>query len=506
MRQISAIFGVGAAWLARFLRAQGGNSAMVFGLSLVTLLTSAGAGVDFARAMMVRNRVAAALDAAALAVGGQQNLNQQQLQSLAQQYFDANYPTSEIGVLGPVSVSLIGDVISLSVAASVPTTLLKIANFDTIDMGVTNEVTRGSLALEVALVLDNTGSMAGSKIAALKTAATTLVDTLSGNSSSPAKLKIGVVPFTQAVRVSTVAALAGGWIDTTCASSVAKLNFNNNMCAFTVLATMNPSTKWGGCVESRPILVEVQDTAPSLTTPDTLWVPYFQPDEPDTNDSGIDDDYTNHYIDDGTSTSNELTRLMRSAKYIGKSQNSNVNSNCNMPAILPLSNDMTAVKSVINSMGAAGYTHIPLGAAWGWRVLSPAAPYTEGVAYDDGKTQKAMILMTDGENTMPSQSTMNKSRYTAFGYLRQGRLGTVSSISGAEQKMDQMLTDVCNNIDQKGIRIYTIGFAISTQNVLTLLKNCATEPSMFYNSPTAADLQAAFSSIATDLSNLRLSK
>ena len=49
-------------------------------------------------------------------------------------------------------------------------------------------------------------------------------------------------------------------------------------------------------------------------------------------------------------------------------------------------------------MIADGSTHVVLGATWGWRVLSPTAPYSEGAAYNDADTQKALILMTDGEN------------------------------------------------------------------------------------------------------------
>ena len=157
-------------------------------------------------------------------------------------------------------------------------------------------------------------------------------------------------------------------------------------------------------------------------------------------------------------------------------------------------------------MNASGSTHIVLGAAWGWRVLSPGEPYSQGASYSDEDTNKALILMTDGENTVSNQNTMNGSRYSAFGYLSQGRLGTTSSTSTAESTLDTMLTDVCTNIKAKGIRIYTIGFTITTTNVLNLLRNCASDPSLFYNSPNTSDLQAAFSAIAADLSNLRVSK
>ena len=60
----------------KFLRANGGNVAMMFGLSLVPITIAAGAGVDLARAMAVKASMADALDAAALAVGSTPGISQ----------------------------------------------------------------------------------------------------------------------------------------------------------------------------------------------------------------------------------------------------------------------------------------------------------------------------------------------------------------------------------------------------------------------------------------------
>lgn len=485
--------------LGAFLRATAGNIAMISGLAAVPLILAAGAGIDMSRAMVVKARLAEALDAAGLAVGGAVGLNTQQMQDLAQAYFDANYPNGSLGTPGPISIVQSGQVLTLSVSATVPTTLMHIAGIEQMDVSVEAEITRESKGLEVVMVLDNTGSMSGSKIQSLKTAATTLVDTLSAGNNFPAKLKIGLVPFTQTVRLDPATATSNGWMDTNGLSSVARLNFDNNKYAFSVIATMK-NTSWRGCVEARPSPLDELDTPPTAGNPDTLFVPYFQPDEPDTSSS-----YSNDYISDGTNGT-DLQRLMRSAKYSGQKKDNDVNASCDMPAIMPLTNDMNAVRTRINQMIAAGYTHIPFGAVWGWRVLSPAAPFTEGVPYGDPDFQKAMILMTDGENTMPSQSTFNKSRYTAYGYVRQGRLGTTTSTSAAATELDNRLARICTRVKDLKIRLYTIGFMISDQGTLNLLRNCATEPSMFYNSPSSSDLQAAFEAIATDLSNLRLSR
>ncbi len=48
-------------------------------------------------------------------------------------------------------------------------------------------------------------------------------------------------------------------------------------------------------------------------------------------------------------------------------------------------------------------TSIGEGAAWGWRTLSPGAPFTEGRPYGAEENQKVLVLMTDGQNTYYAQ-------------------------------------------------------------------------------------------------------
>src|SRR6185295_11716547 len=74
-----------------FWRCKRGNIAMIFGVALVPLMIGAGAGLDFARAMMVRQQMAEALDAAALAVGSTTGMDATKAQDLATKYFNANY-------------------------------------------------------------------------------------------------------------------------------------------------------------------------------------------------------------------------------------------------------------------------------------------------------------------------------------------------------------------------------------------------------------------------------
>src|ERR1700759_3338129 len=93
---------------AAFWRSTRANTAMMFGLALVPLTVSAGAGLDLARGMLVHEELITSLDAASLAVGGTQGLSQAQMQTLAQQFFNANYkadPSYGTPAAGTVVVS-----------------------------------------------------------------------------------------------------------------------------------------------------------------------------------------------------------------------------------------------------------------------------------------------------------------------------------------------------------------------------------------------------------------
>src|ERR1700680_4853696 len=79
----------------KFARCSRANAAVIFAIALVPVIAGAGVGFDYARALVVRTRLAEALDAAALAVGGTHNLDQAQMQTLAQNYFNANYNVAD---------------------------------------------------------------------------------------------------------------------------------------------------------------------------------------------------------------------------------------------------------------------------------------------------------------------------------------------------------------------------------------------------------------------------
>jgi Flp pilus assembly protein TadG len=277
--------------LRDFVRERRGNVAILFGFALIPMLLGIGLAVDYGRALLVRERMADAADAAALAIVSWPGLSEAEQKTKAQQFFDANYSASTLGTAGTVNVSVSGANTTVTVSGTVDTTFMSLANVNHIDVGASSTVTVGMGMVEVALALDNSGSMAGSKIASLKTAAANLVDTLftsAQNSSLADPIKIAVVPFAASVNVGPQYATAA-WMDTgatgtyhadTMKAYGAPSTTNNFTLVSSLKTSSGNSIAWGGCVEARPIPYDVSDDAPSGVA-STHFVPMFAPDEPD---------------------------------------------------------------------------------------------------------------------------------------------------------------------------------------------------------------------------------
>ena len=140
-------------------------------------------------------------------------------------------------------------------------------------------------------------------------------------------------------------------------------------------------------------------------------------------------------------------------------------------------------------MSVGGTTRTDIGIVWGWRTLSPRwrGVWDGGIAgmpldYDVPKMDKAMIIMTDGQNVLYPGDTPNS---VAATYAQ--------------------LSDECEAMKDEGIIIYTITF--QTPNwIKPYFEDCASRPDNFIDSPTNGDLVAAFRRIGQELSNLRIAE
>ena len=192
-------------------------SLSIFALTLIPLLSATGAAVDYSYAFRLRTITQDALDAAALAGGRMIGVNTEaEIKTEVDKFFISNV-ANRLDTIPSVSQAISGATITLNTTLDVPTHFLKVIGLDDFHFPLSSQVTSGIGTLEVAIVVDTSGSMAGSKLTTLKTAATNLTTTLFGlgtTSTKPDPIKIGLVPFAGSVNVGSGNS-AAAWMDTT---------------------------------------------------------------------------------------------------------------------------------------------------------------------------------------------------------------------------------------------------------------------------------------------------
>jgi Flp pilus assembly protein TadG len=455
----------------KLLKNTQGSVTLLFAFSLIPIIGCAGMAVDLAQAYAAKTRMEYALDAASLAVGSSSG-TAAQLTQIAQNIFNANFPSGTLGATPTVTVTVNGSLITASAIASVPTSIMKVVGINSVPISANNTVIRQINGLELAMVLDNTGSMVtNNNIGAVRTAAQSLTDILFGGIAVHPYLKIALVPYSAAVNVGSIAP--------TLITTSDKYDPTNPL-------------GWKGCVIERSGADGIGDT-PTVSWMRYNWLP------------AVDNNY---------SLTNAATVL--TGQSYGNSA-TGPNLGCPTP-ITPLTNTYATITSGISAMQAwsRGGTLGDIGMAWGLRVLSPDWPFQQGLPWGTAQWTKALILMTDGDNQfykLTSTSGGNKvnsavnSDYTGYGRLDElGRMGTTNTAT-AKTNIDNRLASVCQTLKSKGVVIYTIiftsGISTATQN---MYKNCATDPNKYFYSPTQTDLKNSFQAIATELSKLRIAQ
>ncbi len=194
------------------------------------------------------------------------------------------------------------------------------------------------------------------------------------------------------------------------------------------------------------------------------------------------------------------------------------------PPVTPLTNDRTVIEAAKNALVADGGTNVPNGAIWGWRLVSDEAPFTESYGPGDtgpnntteGDWQRAVLIMTDGNNDFSDLSTHWQSYPSAYGFEVEERMGdgideadSSSTTNDMEDQADEKLLRICHRMKQENILVYTIVFDVSVgSRIEGIMQSCASKPSspFFFNASTGTDLETAFSTIAQDLVSLHVSR
>src|SRR5262245_44030194 len=219
-----------------------GNVGMAFALTVVPLCAVLGLAIDYLRASNLHNAVQAAVDSAVLAAGAQGSDDVATLRKTIASYLDANLNVAQRAALGDVQMTFRQPgTIRVDAKAISQNSFLKLIGIDVTPVAVASEAVTAN-PLEVALVLDNTGSMAGAKGAALRKAASELVDTVM---IDQADVQVAVVPFSQYVNVG----------------------LGNGTAPWLKWEVIPSWATWKGCVGSRPQPLDVSDRSPEIPYP-----------------------------------------------------------------------------------------------------------------------------------------------------------------------------------------------------------------------------------------------
>lgn len=412
--------------LSAFKREKRGNVAIIFGLAVIPLMLGAGMAVDYARAVTAKNSMQSASDAAALAAAAMSGASDADRIAMAKSVFSANFQPTKSVTPGQLQVSFINGGIRVTQNATVDTVLMKLAGIQDIPLTTNAEVNLPSATkAEIALVLDYSGSMD---------------ETLNGK-----KKYITMREAAQKLVSDISGGAAAGNV------KVGLVPFSHHVYTSLpgdfVIGGESGET-WTGCTYDRRSPHNVKDTTPISANDNTKWG----------NTSSIwtfDQHGCDGYVD-------------------------------NSLYVQPLTSNIQSIEQQLTDMEPYVWTNIALGMSFGWHLLSPNLPYAEGADYNDGKTLKAIVLLTDGEQT-------------AFSW---GSDGNQSKENG-----ESNLETTCSNIkainadpDNPQFIIITVAFDLDDAGTVNRLRDCATDEDHFYKAEDNGELSSAFDEILQQIS------
>ncbi|MFM5907841.1 MAG: hypothetical protein ACKOPO_09700, partial [Novosphingobium sp.] len=158
----------------------------------------------------------------------------------------------------------------------------------------------------------------------------------------------------------------------------------------------------------------------------------------------------------------------------------------------------TDVANYVNGLVASGSTYHDIGMIWGGRLLSPTGLFaSENVDVGGTTTSRHLIFLTDGL-TQPNE--ISYSSYGIEGISR--RRWTPGGSQTLTQTVENRLAVACQQVKNRNIIVWVIGFGTSLNSVLT---DCA-GPGHYFEAKDAASLNTTFNKIAEAMGDLRIAQ
>ncbi|KRB52340.1 MAG: pilus assembly protein TadG-related protein [Pseudomonadota bacterium] len=518
------------------LRDERGATAVFFAFGLLLLAPATLGLVDVYLSSTQRAQLQDALDTATLYAARSDKTTSADLKIIGDAALKANLKLPEGQTL--VASNFVLDGIKLVGTASVTAPSVGPQLWTKADLAAESEVLRNSNNVEVALVLDTTGSMNASMID-LRAAAKDLVGLVVKDQQPPLVpyyTKVALVPYSVGVNMGAYADKARGALrQPTAISGVTKaspavvtsvnhglvngekvfidkvggMEASKNTSAlngkeFTVSGVTRDSFELSGVDSSKYTAYSSGGTAYCIAAGCQLYS--F------TNVSGSTKRFwgrpcATERIGTEAYTDVAPTTALVGRHYAGgESTTPASNTGCNSGEIVPLTSTKKTLIDKITSLNSDGSTAGQIGLAWGWYMVSPKwnGVWPDGsvpAAYTQPQTLKVVILMTDGAfNTAYCNGVNSKSS----GFGQNSDRINCDATNGDPFAQARSL---CTNMKAQGIILYTVGFDVGAEvGVADLMRNCASSPANVYLPGTGADLKIAFRTIAQDINSLRISK
>ncbi len=401
----------------KFHNSVAGTTAVTFALLLIPVALSAGAMVDISRISSASSQVQEATDSAALAAATFNGTNAQKIAE-GENYFQANM-YADVASFNPsvtINISAQG-VVTASATGMYPTAFMAVGGYSAHLVTGFSEVKMAGIGqAEIVFVLDYSSSM-DDQYDAMRDAVIGLINTLTDNQTNT-DVKIGLVPFAGEVYASMDGRYVHGGTN---------------------------GVTWSNCTIDRKW--------PWVTTDDT-------PTNANESKWGLldDDNYTDVTDNDYYEDCDEYTD--------------------NNLVIRPLSTNHNATVAQLNAMTPHEGTNVALGLEFGWQVLSPNAPWTEGVSYADPDWNKYIILLTDGQHNREG-----------FGP------GSIFSDNQGLANMGSVCTAAKNN----GVSIITVAYEFENDDGKAELQACASG-AQYYLEGDEQNIATVFDNIGSFLS------
>ena len=440
-----------------FARARGGNLAVLFGAAESVLALAVGFAVNISQLYNAKSSLQGVVDAAVTSTARDLTLGvikEADASTSVQAFLDANSAAGILQagqiVLDKLTVDRTARTVQADVHADIGLYFPLFGTGGQQRVGASTTALYSNKTVEVAMMLDVTGSMAGQKIKDLRTAAGNAVDSfLTGQDLSNPRVRVSIVPYANSVNVGSLAA-----------------------------STVFVETK-----------LSERKQAPGNGSPQLASAP-ARPDNCATERKG-----TYQYTDAGPDVSmvNRDYFLSSFAQQTGTAA-------CPAATLKPLTADAAALKTVIKGLVASGGTAGHIGVQWAWYMLSEnwgsVMKASERPApMDPKKVAKYVILMTDGEFNLS--------------YFDASSVGQVYNDAGKEPTRTAATT-LCSAMRDQGIEIFTIGFDLTEKNAKSTLQACASPDTgnsqHFYQAANGAELDQAFQSIVRNIDNLTVTR